>query len=287
MDIKMKVPLYFSPLVASSHLEIKALIQTMPQLSDHTGPGYLCITSQPKPGCVDEYNSWCDSEHGPLRLKLDSVLNGYRYRSTEDPSIQLSTYDLKKAFSLTDLSYQSLTSDPSPREHDLLPHPAPVMMSVAFVVPDAHVPELHRWYEEEHTHDLQQIPGWQRSRRFQLVDSTDLRPGHTELLAVHEFAAVNGLDGPEHEAAKGKPWRNHVLTLVASRKNQRYELVHEFRAGDYRKPVEGTCNPNTGEIPSSMPNGISKVSQPLRWAWWCSISDCVTPDFRIWDTTVS
>lgn len=248
----------------------------MPQMSEHKGPGYLCITAQPKPGCVDEYNSWCDSEDGPLRLKLDSVLNGYRYRSTEDTSIQLTTYDLKKISSLTDSSYTALASNPLPREQDFLTHldqrvyaalttrghlssPSPVMMSVAFVVPNTHVPELHRWYEEEHTHDLQQIPGWQRSRRFQLVDSTDMRPGHTELLAVHEFAAVNGLDGPEHEAAKGKPWRNHVLTLVVSRKNQRYELVHEFKVGDYRKTVNGSYGSNTSDIPSTMPKRIPKV----------------------------
>ena len=249
------------------------------------------------PGCVDEYNDWCDTEYGPLRLKLDFIPTGYRYRSTEDPSIQLTTYDLKKISGLTQPPYTTLISNPSPREHDQLNHklthldqriytpistrghlstPAPFMMSVAFVVPDAHVPELHRWYEEvcsptlqpattltqpqEHTHDLQQIPGWQRSRRFQLIDSTDLKTGHTELLAVHEFGAVNGLDGPEHELAKLKPWRNRILTLVASRKNQRYEFVREVRARDLQKPAEAVSSSSIENGSSGMPNGISKVS---------------------------
>lgn len=271
----------------------------MPQLSEYTGPGYLCVTSHPKPGYVGEYNDCCDAEYGPLRLKLDFNLTGYRYRSTEDPSKQLTTYDLKKISGLTQPPYTTLISNPPPREQDLLNHkpthldqriytpistrghlstPAPVMMSVAFVVQDADVPELHRWYEEvcppylpasatttltqpqEHTHDLQQIPGWQRSRRFQLIDSTDLKPGHTELLAVHEFGAVNGLDGPEHELAKLKPWRNRILTLVVSRKNQRYEFVREVRAGDIQKPAEAGSSSSLENNSSGMPKGISNVS---------------------------
>ena len=250
----------------------------MPQLGDLTGPGFLCITGQPKPGWVDEYNDWYDSEYGPLRMKLDFIVNGYRYRSTEDPSMQLATYDLKKISGVTEPSYTTLLETPSQREQELLSHklnlfdqriytpistrghlttPAPIMMSVAFVVEDRHVDELHRWYEQEHTHDLQQIPGWLRSRRFQLVHGSDQRPGHTELLAVHEYAAENGLDGPEHELAKSKPWRNRVLGLVASRKNQRYEFVHEVMASDYKKPAKAVSSQNSEKIPSNMPNGIS------------------------------
>jgi hypothetical protein len=168
MDFKGRYPSALPRCVFTSRKQDE-LHRNMPHLSDYTGPGYLCITSQPVPGCVDEYNDWCDTECGPLRLKLDFILAGYRYRSTEDPSIQLTTYDLKKISGLTQPQYTTLTSNPSQREQDLLNHklthldqriytpistrghlstPAPVMMSVAFVVTDAHVPELHRWYEE-------------------------------------------------------------------------------------------------------------------------------------------
>lgn len=238
------------------------------------------IKSQPKPGCVEEYNDWYDSEYGPLLQKLDAVRNAYQYRSTENPSIYLATYDLKKISSFEEPRYHILGEKRSPQEQELIDHnvnlldrrvyaeistrghvegPAPIMMSVAFVVKDEHVDEMHRWYEEEHTSDLMQIPGWLRSRRFQLVDSDDQKPGYTELLAVHEYAKENGLDGKEHELAKSKPWRNRILALVESRKNQRYEFLHEFNAGNYKKPSELVSGQAIDGVSPSMTNGISKT----------------------------
>jgi hypothetical protein len=142
----------------------------MSPLSDFEGPGYFWIQSQPKPGCVDEYNEWYESEHGPLCLKLDSFINGYWYKSTaQDPPTYLTTYDLKKLSGFDTLPYTVLREKWPPREQELLDQklnflhrrvyadistrgqvegPAPTMMSVAFVVKDEHVEELHRWYEE-------------------------------------------------------------------------------------------------------------------------------------------
>ena len=100
------------------------------------------------------------------------------------------------------------------------------------------------------------IPGWQRSRRFQLFESDDQRPGYTELLAVHDFAKVNDLDGKEHQYAKSRPWRNRILTLVETRKNQRYEFFHEFTAGDYRTPSDLV----TGMTEDHLTNGVKKAS---------------------------
>ena len=82
------------------------------------------------------------------------------------------------------------------------------------------------------------IPGWLRTRRFRLVEGDGQKSGCTELLAVHEFEENNGLDGEEHMFAKSRPWRNKVVALVESRKNQRYALFHEFSANDYKKPPE-------------------------------------------------
>lgn len=80
------------------------------------------------------------------------------------------------------------------------------------------------------------MPGWRRTRRFQLVQGDQQRQGYTELLAVHDFDRNNGLDGPEHELAKSKPWRQRIVELVESRENKRFEFFHEFDARDYRKP---------------------------------------------------
>jgi len=50
-----------------------------------------------------------------------------------------------------------------------------------------------------------------------LVESTDQMPGYIELLAVHDFDLKNGLEGPEHQQARSKPWRSRILQMVERR----------------------------------------------------------------------
>lgn len=89
---------------------------------------------------------------------------------------------------------------------------------------------------QEHTADLSRIPGWRSTRRYRLVKESDQQDGYTELLAVHDFGAVNGLDGPEHMHAKTRPWRNSIISRIASRNNTRFDFLHEFKASDYSPP---------------------------------------------------
>ena len=35
-----------------------------------------------------------------------------------------------------------------------------------------------------------------------------------ELLALHEFESDNGLDGPEHQYAKSRPWQLKIVSEV-------------------------------------------------------------------------
>jgi hypothetical protein len=89
---------------------------------------------------------------------------------------------------------------------------------------------------EEHIRDLGLIPGWRRTRRFQLFADDNEGDELIEFLAIHDFDEQNGLDGPEHAIARSKPWRNSVMSLVHSRQNRRFQFVWEFRASDYRAP---------------------------------------------------
>lgn len=91
---------------------------------------------------------------------------------------------------------------------------------------------------QEHLDHISKIPGWRRSRRFQLVESTSRRDGFEELLAVHDFDSHNGLGGPEHQEAKSTPWRTRILKLVERRDNTVFELIHSFDARDYHKPTD-------------------------------------------------
>ena len=109
-----------------------------------------------------------------------------------------------------------------------------------------------------------------------------MKEGHTELLAVHDFDQENGVDGPEHEFAKSRPWRMRVMDLVEGRDNRRFEFFHEFHASDYRGPPRLT-------------NG--KASTNLDWpANWhikgpvgapvVVFSNSLITDQHIWDVTI-
>ena len=63
-----------------------------------------------------------------------------------------------------------------------------------------------------------------------------MREGYTELLAVHDFDKVNGLEGPEHIRAKSTPWRMRMVAKVESRDYKVFEYFHEFHGSDYRQP---------------------------------------------------
>ena len=139
-------------------------------MARETGPGLFYILSQPKPGHEDAYHEWYNSEHGPLRLTTDFVLNGYRYRSLDlDPPVFLATYDASRINGFDETQYTKLRENRSARENDVLDNKlslldrrffkslstrgtssghAPIIMVVIFVVKDEHVEEMHRWYQE-------------------------------------------------------------------------------------------------------------------------------------------
>ena len=139
-------------------------------MSKETGPGLFYILSRPKAKYEDDYHEWYNSEHGPLRLSTDFIRNGLRYRTVDlSPPVFLATYDYSRLEGFDERQYTKLRDNRSPREREVLDNkidlldrrffknlstrgsssdPAPVMMSVIFVVKDEHVEEMHRWYEE-------------------------------------------------------------------------------------------------------------------------------------------
>ena len=79
-----------------------------------------------------------------------------------------------------------------------------------------------------------------------------MKEGYTELLAVHDFDKSNGLDGPEHERAKTRPWRMKTVEVVEKRVNMRFEHFHTFHREDYRSPLESDAT--NGHVKASLPS---------------------------------
>jgi len=71
--------------------------------------------------------------------------------------------------------------------------------------------DFHKWYEEEHVDMLSRIPGWLRSRRYELVDHGGTPDTPPKFLAVHEYRDEKDLTSPERKAAQSTPWRNRVI----------------------------------------------------------------------------
>lgn len=232
---------------------------------------------------MEEFHTWYNTEHGPLRMQLGFFSVGHRYRSRDlDPPLWLAAYDVTSLSCFDDPRYITLRENRSPRELNLINDglelldrriyktlstrgesggPAPVIMAVTFVVEESLVDELQAWYQQvrilasmprrqgsdrptdvdrnqEHLEGILRIPGWQRSRCFELVKATDQREGHVEVLAIHDFdKSINGLGGPDHEPPALNPWRHKILGSVERSDIKVFDFFHSFDATDYIPPA--------------------------------------------------
>lgn len=227
--------------------------------------GLLYVTMQPKGSLPDtQFHDWYNTEHGPLRLRLPFITNGFRFRATDGEQPEyVALYDITDMDELTRKTYLDLRTDliKTEREkktmaqidvgrllYDLVderssPNFRPleeradtdaetrgsVLIAVTTAThPDAEKQAEHdRWYREEHFEMLSRVPGWRRSRLFvtAAIDSSAPR----ESLALHEYAAVNGLGGEAHQATMNTPWRQRLMNDVVTSKRRRvYEWYYTF-----------------------------------------------------------
>ncbi|CEJ57954.1 hypothetical protein PMG11_06629 [Penicillium brasilianum] len=228
-------------------------------------PGLLYVTMQPKGSLPEaQFHDWYNTEHGPLRLRLPFVTNGFRFRATDGEKPEyVALYDITDMDELTRKTYLDLRTDliKTEREkktmaqidvgrllYDLVderssPNFRPledqadtdpethgsVLVAVTTAThPDPEKQAEHdRWYREEHFEMLSRVPGWRRSRLF-VTSSIDPKAPR-ESLALHEYAPVNGLGGDVHKAAMNTPWRQKLQeTVVTSKKRRVYQWYYTF-----------------------------------------------------------
>ncbi|KAK8214701.1 hypothetical protein M8818_002281 [Zalaria obscura] len=229
-------------------------------------PGILYVTMEPKPSLsTAAFHDWYNNEHGPLRLRLPFVQNGFRYRATDldgpgkGMHEWMAVYDLTDTQDLTRDAYMALRGPPvqSQRERDLRPHvdidrrtfdlikswesqefrkleavqakQENVLVSVCLKLKEGVSPEeLDRWYDEEHVDMLMKVPGWLRTRRF-LTSPVDGK-SEMEYLALHEYKPENGLgSSDEFEAATSTPWAKQMTgEKAASLRRRVYSLYYTF-----------------------------------------------------------
>lgn len=227
--------------------------------------GLLYVTMQPEGSLPDtQFHDWYNTEHGPLRLRLPFITNGFRFRAVDAEKPEyVALYDIADMDELTRKTYLDLRTDliKTEREKKTMaqidvgrrlydfvderssPNFRPleaqadtdaetagtVLVAVTTVThPDAEKEAEHdRWYREEHFEMLSRVPGWRRSRLFKTASIDPSAP--RESLALHEYAPVNGLGGAEHKAAMNTPWRERLMKDVVTSKSRRvYQWYYTF-----------------------------------------------------------
>ncbi|KAK3935150.1 Alpha/Beta hydrolase protein [Diplogelasinospora grovesii] len=230
-------------------------------------PGMLYVTMQPEPGLsLDQFHEWYNNEHGPTRLRLPQIfLNGLRYRATDGLQPEfLAAYDVTHMSHLETPTYTDLRANRSQREaetigqvdvkryffdeisaHSASPTNRPariehytddeaegtVLVSVELSL-KSDTPEAEeaaeKWYTEEHIPMLRKIPGWLRTRI--LRTSSLEESSEKKIVALHDYAKDNGLEGPEHKAAMASTsYRDEVWgKYVANKTRRQYKLFYVF-----------------------------------------------------------
>jgi hypothetical protein len=216
--------------------------------------GLLYVLSEP--GSVDEvaFHDWYNHEHGPARMLLSGVPSGIRYRAVDDlHPTWMALYELPLDL-LESAQYLELLANRSERERKILAglalldrrvyelsatlgraaieEPAPYLVSV----------ESDQDLEREQLDDrgakvqatpphqtlLHELPGWRRTRRFELKEGSGMQS-----LVLHEFATQSALGTPEFARAINSQGHNEETRYQRPHHARRYELYHTFSASDF------------------------------------------------------
>jgi len=195
-----------------------------------TGALIYAIVSDPGVS-QDRYDLWYDNEHLPSRFKVPGISSGLRYRSLDGKAF-LGCYDLDSADVLKSKEYTALSDQASQEEHELMKHitasrrvykciytlgkqastPPKTLLAVEMTPYPTHEKEFHHWYETFHIPQMADVPGWTRSRRFELIAPND--PDICKFLTLHEFDREDALSVDKAGIVK---WKNDVIEIVAHR----------------------------------------------------------------------
>lgn len=154
-----------------------------------------------------------DSEQ-ELNEKTNPAQTGTQYKAIDGQSPAWTGVLSSPAGEWT-LTYDSLLDpDPSvPQTTGLKPR---VAVLVKFVHHD--MPELERWYEQEHLQMLRATPGWIRSWRFKREDDD------TVVLALHEYASERSFESEELEAARSSKWTRRIVAAAEVMERRVFEV---------------------------------------------------------------
>lgn len=229
------------------------------------------MTMQPQSSLTDEqFHDWYNNEHGPTRLRLPFITNGFRYRGTDvqagkgsdEKPEWMAIYDVADMEELTKDAYLRLRNPPvkSQREVDTMKQ-IKVDRKLYDFIESRESKDFKKLEDVQNegegnvmvavaldlqpgTDNKAELDKWYREEHIDLLSKV---PGwlHTrryvtsaidpnaavEYLALHEYAPKNGLDGSEFKAATTTKWNAEIMTNVVKEKRRRvYQLYYTFGA---------------------------------------------------------
>lgn len=205
--------------------------------------GLLVVRSRVSGPLLEEYHAWYDHQHVPDRIRLPGWLTARRYVAVHDPETFLAYYDLESLAVLRRQPYLSMRAERPAGEQRILglidpmdrrvyqrtTAPAepdtcgPLLLCVWWQpVPEA-AGEFRDWYEEEHLPMLAQVPGWLRSRRFELAEGNG-----PAFLAMHDLATPDVFSHPAYARATSTPRRAAAIASRTAHERVLYRLLRRF-----------------------------------------------------------
>ena len=208
----------------------------------------LFVYSSPGDVELGEFTDWYDNEHVPNRLATPGFGDVARFRATDGLQPEwLATYQIKPG-TLDTPAYKALWENASAREKRIMSTVStldrrvyaqvsdawadgvseragapPVLFAVSMSVPDAVVPDMEAYYEQEHIPLLLAVPGWRRARRFVLSSGTG-----PKYLSLHEIESPAAFDDPGYKAAISTPWRNRIMETAIGKEKRVFGLHKSF-----------------------------------------------------------
>lgn len=208
--------------------------------------GLLFVLCEPGPDVSEEeLNDWLDNEHIPLRLPIPGFQSWSRWTAVDGAKpTYASLYDISHPSILTEPPYTDLATTRSEREASILSRfalldrrtytlrepvfppkagaaydprkPGPYMSILEIEVRPGAEDDYNTWYDEEHIPMLTEVPGWVRSRRFDLeyaeATGSEAKEGRPpKHLSIHEWETPGALETAQFKAATSTPWRQKLL----------------------------------------------------------------------------
>jgi hypothetical protein len=187
--------------------------------------GLLYVLNDPPSGEEAAFHDWYDSECIPAHLRVPGIVSARRYEAQGDKPGWLTMYEVTDLGALSSPEYRAACEPRSPREIDLrvrMPHherrvyrllservkdPAetPYLVTIGMTPGAGGEQDYNDWYEQEYTSLLHTLDGWQRSRRYELVEGS----GPT-FMAIHNLRDMEMFKTPDFARVLDTPWRKRV-----------------------------------------------------------------------------